>query len=137
MPVYRLNEYNGTDLRNRLIVQISRSHCLIFQFTQSLKVTPVPPKISSALPIVRSTFPALRSLTLSKSSSVLPPPAYVTGIVHHLPSFLTNSSSMPFCSPSLSAAWIKNSEQYGSNFLMLSARISSEFSLPCPPYLIR
>lgn len=79
------------------------NYCL-FHSTQASNLTPSPPKMSSAVPIVKSTFPPLRVLTKSRSSSRLPPPAYVTGMVHHWLSLLTSSSSMPCCSPSLSAA---------------------------------
>jgi hypothetical protein len=39
-------------------------------------------------------------------------------MVHHSASLWTSFSSMPFCKPSLSAAWIRNSEQYGSSLEM-------------------
>lgn len=93
-------------------------YCFLFQATQSSNLTPVPPKQSSALPIVRSTLPLLSLFTRSRSSRFLPPPAYVTGIEHHSDSLETSSSSMPCCSPSLSAAWMRNSQQYGSNCLI-------------------
>jgi hypothetical protein len=57
-------------------------------------------------------------LTSSRSSKFLPPPAYVTGMLDHCASFSTSCSSMPRCNPSLSAAWIRNSEQYGSSCLI-------------------
>jgi hypothetical protein len=85
---------------------------------QSSKVAPVPPKMSRALPIVKSTLPPLQSLTRSRSWTPRPPPAYVTGIEHQSASFETSCWSMPRCSPSLSAAWMRNSEQYGSSMLI-------------------
>jgi hypothetical protein len=85
--------------------------CCSFHLTHSSNVTPDPPKTSSALPMVRSTRPSLKCLTWSRSWRFLPPPAYVTGILHHCANFSTSFSSMPFWRPSLSAAWIKNSEQ--------------------------
>jgi hypothetical protein len=91
---------------------------------QSSKVAPVPPKMSRALPIVRSTLPALQLLTRSRSRVPRPPPAYVTGIEHHSANLETRSWSMPRCSPSLSAAWMRNSEQYGSSILIESALLS-------------
>ena len=68
--------------------------------------------------MVRSTRPLLKLLTRSRSCRFLPPPAYVTGMEHHWDKLSTSCSSMPFWSPSLSAAWIKNSEQYGSKDLI-------------------
>jgi hypothetical protein len=94
---------------------IRQTPWLLFHCTQSSNLTPDPPKQSKALPIVRSTLPRLSVLTVSKSSKCRPPPAYVTGIEHHSARRSTNCSSIPLCSPSLSAAWIKNSEQYGSS----------------------
>lgn len=81
--------------------------------------------MSRALPMVRSTRPWLMRLTVSRSSRLLPPPAYVTGTVHQIPSFCTNSSSIPHCNPSLSAAWIRNSEQNGSRLLIESVFIQA------------
>src|ERR1700733_1515910 len=81
--------------------------------------------MSRALPIVRSTRPLLRFLTRSRSWRLLPPPAYVTGILHHCASFMTSSSSIPFWRPSLSAAWIRNSEQFGSSNFIESEEIST------------
>jgi hypothetical protein len=72
---------------------------------------------------VRSTRPLLRCFTCSRSWRFLPPPAYVTGMLHHCANFSTSFSSIPFWSPSLSAAWIKNSEQYGSSDLMDAVEI--------------
>lgn len=91
----------------------------------SSNVVPVPPKMSRALPIVRSTLPLLRSRTRSRSSMVLAPPAYVTGMLHHCESFSTSSVSTPCCRPSLSAAWTRNSEQHGSSMAILSFVISN------------
>lgn len=71
--------------------------------------------------MVKSTLPPLRRFTFSRSSMFLPPPAYVTGMEHHDAKFATSFSSMPCCSPSLSAAWIRNSLQYGSSDLIDSA----------------
>ena len=92
----------------------SISHCFLFHSTHSSNFTPDPPKISRALPIVKSTFPLLSSLTSSRSSRERPPPAKVTGILHHSASLDTSSWSMPRWRPSTSAAWIRNSEQWGS-----------------------
>lgn len=105
---------------------IRQAPWLLFHCTQSSNLTPDPPKQSKALPIVRSTLPRLSLLTVSKSSKCRPPPAYVTGIEHHPARRSTNCSSMPLCSPSLSAAWIKNSEQYGSNDCIDSADLKNE-----------
>lgn len=96
---------------------IHSSRCFRFQDVQSSSFTPSPPKMSNALPIVRSTRPRLIALIVSRSSIFLPPPAYVTGKVHQRPKLFTKSSSMPRCRPSLSAAWIRNSEQKGSRIL--------------------
>ena len=41
----------------------SSPYLLLFHATQSLYLTPVPPKMSSALPKVRSTRPLLRAST--------------------------------------------------------------------------
>lgn len=49
--------------------------CSLFHCTQSTYLTPFPPKQSRALPMVRSTLPALSSLTSSRSSRLRPPPA--------------------------------------------------------------
>jgi hypothetical protein len=102
--------------------QTARHCCCLFHSTQSASLTPFPPKQSRALPMVKSTLPPLSRLTSSRSSKFRPPPAYVTGIVLHSARRRTRSSSMPFCSPSLSAAWIRNSEQKGSR-----RRIDSTF----------
>lgn len=109
------------DKQNRLTPQGSHTSthafslsCSPFHLTHSSNLTPFPPKISSALPIVKSTFPLLRLLTSSRSASSLPPPAYVTGILHHSASFSTSSWSIPRWRPSTSAAWMRNSAQWGS-----------------------
>lgn len=57
--------------------------CCLFHSTHSSSFTPDPPKQSSALPMVRSTFPPLSFLTISRSARFRPPPAYVTGMLHH------------------------------------------------------
>lgn len=107
--------------RNVFFPSIHQTPWLLFHCTQSSNLTPDPPKQSKALPIVRSTRPRLSLFTVSKSSKCRPPPAYVTGIEHHPARRSTSCSSIPLCSPSLSAAWIKNSEQYGSNNCIDSA----------------
>lgn len=94
--------------------------CRLFHSTHSTSFTPDPPKQSSALPIVRSTFPPLSFLTSSKSSTLRPPPAYVTGMLHHCDSLTMSSSSTPRWRPSLSAAWIRNSQQKGSSCFIVS-----------------
>jgi hypothetical protein len=105
-----------------LLVYDSRLEALLiptlFHLTQSSNFTPSPPKMSRALPMVRSILPQLNRLTRSRSPSCLPPPAYVTGILHHSANLSTNASSIPDWRPSLSAAWMRNSEQYGSRDLM-------------------
>ena len=85
---------------------------------QSSNFTAIPPNMSRALPIVKSTRPWLRLRTFSRSPRFLPPPAYVTGMLHQRARLSTKSSSMPACRPSTSAAWTRNSEQYGSRSLM-------------------
>jgi hypothetical protein len=90
----------------------------LFQATQFSNVTPLPPKRSKALPNVKSTLPPLLVLMRSRSCRLRPPPAYVTGIEHHPANLDTSSSSIPFWRPSLSAAWIRNSEQYGSSIVI-------------------
>jgi len=97
-----------------------RSSCLslfisytldLFHSQHSSNLTPFPPNTSNALPIVKSTLPPLKLSTNSKSCKLRPPPAYVTGIEDHSESLRTRSSSMPCWRPSLSAAWMRNSEQ--------------------------
>jgi len=97
--------------------------CSAFHLTQSWNLTPEPPKISSALPMVRSTLPLLSSFTNSKSSIERPPPAYVTGMLHHSASLVTSSWSIPRCRPSTSAAWMRNSLQWGSRRDIDSIRV--------------
>lgn len=82
-----------------------------FHRQHSSNVTPFPPNISNALPIVRSTFPPLILSTSSRSWRFLPPPAYVTGMVQIAARYSTSFSSIPACRPSASAAWIRNSLQ--------------------------
>lgn len=77
--------------------------------------------MSSALPIVRSIFPPLNLSTSSRSARLRPPPAYVTGIVQVLDKWPTSAPSMPACLPSTSAAWMRNSLQYGSRRAMFSS----------------
>lgn len=96
--------------------------CTLFQATASTKFAPFPPKISNALPIVRSTFPLLALRTTSRSLMLRAPPAYVTGILHHSESFVIKSRSTPSCRPSLSAAWTRNSEQNGCRTCIVSVR---------------
>jgi hypothetical protein len=57
----------------------------LFQATQSSNLTISPPKISRALPYVKSTLPCERRFTKSRSLTALAPPAYVVGIVDHFP----------------------------------------------------
>mmetsp|Transcript_55352 Transcript_55352/g.108352 ORF Transcript_55352/g.108352 Transcript_55352/m.108352 type:complete len:229 (-) Transcript_55352:490-1176(-) len=82
-----------------------------FHRMQSLYLTALPPKMSRALPMVRSTHPFERRSTRARSSTHRAPPAYVTGIGLHLPKAWTSSSSIPLHNPSTSAAWTKNSTQ--------------------------
>lgn len=49
--------------------------CRRFHSTHSSNLTPLPPKQSRALPIVRSTVPLLSLATLSRSWRFRPPPA--------------------------------------------------------------
>jgi hypothetical protein len=83
----------------------------LFHSQHSSNLTPLPPNTSKALPIVKSTLPPLKLSTNSRSCRLRPPPAYVTGIADQADSLRTSSSSMPCWRPSLSAAWIRNSEQ--------------------------
>lgn len=110
----------------------------LFHLQHSSNVTPLPPKMSRALPIVRSIFPRLRLSTSSRSAMFRPPPAYVTGIEHICDKYVTSCVSMPACLPSTSAAWIKNSLQHGSSRAMLSDSYQQglNYAMMSSPWLI-
>jgi hypothetical protein len=71
--------HSGTGVRQRRgrgpSLAWGSASCLLFHSTQSANLTPLPPKQSRALPIVRSTLPLLKAFTLSRSSNDLLPPA--------------------------------------------------------------
>ncbi len=64
----------------------------------------LPPKMSRALPTVKSSFPFPAVFSLCKSSNELIPPAYVMGRPFHLPKSNAKFSSIPSAFPSASTA---------------------------------
>lgn len=95
-------------------------YCSLFHATASSNLIVLPPKMSSALPMVKSILPLLSFFTNSRSCKLRPPPAYVTGMVQMEDKSSTSSVSIPACLPSTSAAWIRNSAQCGSRRAMFS-----------------
>jgi hypothetical protein len=107
----------------------ARPYCSLFHATASSNLMVLPPKMSSALPIVKSILPLLSFFTNSRSCKWRPPPAYVTGMVQIDDKSSTSSVSIPACLPSTSAAWMRNSAQCGSRRAMFSWKVSRSSGL--------